>query len=499
MKIPVRSRWFQAMAVTFVALGILDTSASAQTVPTAETLQARIEALQRELQAIQNLAVARDSAQPAEGAAPAPKTTEEAIEELSTQIKVLARQVELDKEAATERARTLPTPAAGRSGFSIQSSDGNFRLRLRGYLHSDGRFFLNDSGNRGVDTFVLRRVRPIVEATMYNLFDFRIMPDFGGGTTVLQDAYVDARLSPKFKIRAGKFKPPVGFERLMSATEMPFIERALPTSLVPNRDLGLMLHGDIVGGNLAYAAGVFNGVADGGSADLDIQDGKEVAGRLFAQPFRTRRDSPVQGLGFGVAASYGNHRGASAAATGLPAFRTAGQTTFFSFRGDDPVLGPVLANGGRTRVSPQVHYYYGAFGLLGEYVLSSQKVRRGTNATTLDNTSWQVAGSWVLTGETPSYRGVTPRTSFDTKAGTWGAFEVTARYTALEIDADTFPLFANPASASSGARAATVGLNWLLNTGVKLQVNYERTQFDTVGTVRREAEHDLLTRVQFSF
>jgi phosphate-selective porin OprO/OprP len=473
-------------------------NASGQTFPDVAPLQCTIEALERELH---DRAPEGSPERSSPDVAPAgrTKTVEESIEELASQMKILARQVEIDKEAAAERAGTTPQPGAGRAGFSLQSSDGNFRIRFRGYMHADGRFFLNDLESRGVDTFLLRRVRPIVEATMYGMFDFRVMTDFGNGATVLQDAYVDARLSPQFKIRAGKFKPPIGFERLMSATELTFIERAFPTALVPNRDLGLMVHGDVVGGNLAYAVGVFNGVPDGGSADLDIQDGKEVAGRVFVQPFRTRRDSVWQGFGVGIAGSYGDHRGASAAANGLPTFRTAGQTSFFAFRGDDPVLGPVLANGTRTRISPQAHFYYGPFGVIAEHVISSQDVKRGASTATLDDRAWQVAGSWVLTGETPSYRGVTPRAPFDRRAGNWGAFEVTARYSEIDADRATFPTFANPATAAGGAKAWATGFNWLLNNAVKLQINYEQTRFENLGTVRRDPEHDLITRVQFAF
>jgi phosphate-selective porin OprO/OprP len=220
---------------------------------------------------------------------------------------------------------------------------------------------------------------------------------------------------------------------------------------------------------------------------------------LFAQPWRSRRDSVWQGLGVGIAGSYAVHRGLSASSPGLPAFRTSGQTSFFSYRGDDPVLGAVLADGARTRVSLQGHYYAGAFGLLAERVLSSQKVRRTTATATLDNTSYQVAGSWVLTGETPSYRGVTPRTPFDRNAGTWGALELTARYSTLDIDPGTFPVFANPATAASRAQAWAAGVNWILNGGVKVQVNYERTAFGTSGAAVRAPEHDLLTRVQVGF
>ena len=110
-----------------------------------------------------------------------------------------------------------------------------------------------------------------------------------------------------------------------------------------------------------------------------------------------------------------------------------------------------------------------------------------------------MAGSWVLTGEAASYRGVTPRSTFDPKANTWGALELTARYTALEVDRDTFPIFANAATAASGADAWAAGVNWFLNTGVKLQLNFERTTFDSAGTARRPAENGLITRVQFAF
>src|SRR5688572_25028060 len=98
------------------------------------------------------------------------------------------------RAAYGQDAAAAPQRSAGPGGFSLQSADGQFRLRLRGHAQADGRFFLNDAKQRGADTFLLRRVRPIVEATMYGLFDLRIMPDFGGGTTALQDAYIDLRL-----------------------------------------------------------------------------------------------------------------------------------------------------------------------------------------------------------------------------------------------------------------------------------------------------------------
>ena len=461
---------------------------SAQT-PDVAALKARIEALERELASLRS----------GNGNGTSAPTIDEKLEELDTKIRVLARQIEIDTEQEAQRAKQAPVVQAAREGFSFRSADGSFRLRLRGYLQSDGRFFLADDERPAVDTFLIRRARPIVEATLFNQFDFRIMPDFGGGTTVLQDAYLDARFRPDFKIRAGKFKPPFGFERLMSATELPFIERALPTALVPNRDIGVMVHGDLKQGAISYAAGLFNGVADGGSADSDAQDGKDAVARVFMLPFRARRDSAWQGLGAGVALSYGVQHG-STTSTILPAYRTSGQQTFFGYLGQDATGAAAFSDGRHTRVSPQLHYYLRSYGLYAEYVVSSQEVRRGTAADTLDNAAWQIAGTWVVTGETPSYRGVTPRKAFDLKTGGWGALEVLARYHQLTIDRDAFPRFANPSAAARRADGWTLGTNWILNSGVKISANYEWLRFDR-GAVsgNRQAEQALLTRMQIGF
>src|SRR5262249_10107873 len=150
----------------------------------------------------------------------------------------------------------------------------------RGYVQADSRFFLGDQP-AAIDTFTLRRVRPIFEATVYKYFDIRIMPDFGGGTAVIQDAYIDAKFNPAFKIRFGKTKGPVGLERLQSARDIEFVERSQVTNLVPNRDLGIQVFGDFAASKVGYAAGLFNGVVDAGSTDNDNGQGKDFEGRLF--------------------------------------------------------------------------------------------------------------------------------------------------------------------------------------------------------------------------
>jgi phosphate-selective porin OprO and OprP len=428
----------------------------------------------------------------------APQSVDDKIQELDQKIRVLDRKIEIDKEAADEKAKAAAQATAGKDGFSLRSSDGNYVLRLRGYAQFDGRFWTGDEKKPQVETFLLRRVRPIFEGTVYKIFDFRIMPDFGQGQTVLYDAYMEARFNPAFRVRAGKFKPPIGLERLQSATDILFVERALPTNLVPNRDLGVQVGGDLAGGAVSYALGVFNGVPDLGNGDADSNNDKDVAARLFFQPFVTGA-GPLKNLGFGVGASQGNQTG-TLTSTGLPAYRTPGQQTFFSYRSDGTAAGTVVADGTRFRLAPQGYFYSGPFGLLAEYTISRQDVRRDLVAETLEHKSWQVAASWVLAGGEASFRGVNPKKVFDPAAHTWGAFELAARYSELKLDDATFPTFASITSSARSAKAWAVGLNWYLNRSLRLLFDYEDTQFEGgAATGNREDEKIFFSRFQIAF
>jgi phosphate-selective porin OprO and OprP len=419
------------------------------------------------------------------------------IEELDQKIKVLERLRELDQEAAEARARVTPTLVAGTGGFSMRSADGNFQMRFRGYTQFDGRYFNNDVANSFTNTFVMRRVRPIFEGTLYKYIDFRVMPDFGGGAATLFDAHVDIRFHPLFAIRGGKYKPPVGLERLQSAADLLFVERGLPTNLVPSRDIGIQVSGETKNGVLAYQAGVFNGAVDLANGEADNGNGKDGAARVMLTPFRNVT-GPLSGLTFGVAGTRGIHRGTSASPF-VAGYRSPLQATVFSYR-SDVARGAVIASGTHTRLSPQGYFYVGPVGLLGEYVASEQEVRRDSTGATLNHRAWQLAGNWMLTGEPTSFRGITPKKPFDPTKGQWGAFELGARIGGLTLDDKTFPYFADSTRAVREAQSVGVAFNWYLVRGVRIQLNYETTDFTGGATAgNRPTENAFFTRFQFSF
>jgi phosphate-selective porin OprO/OprP len=462
------------------------------------TLRARLAALEREVQDLRR-AIAPAAVADAE-TSPAPNPLDARLEALDQQIRILARQVELEGERAAEAAKRTPVVDAGRSGFGMRSPDGAYQLRLRGLVQADGRHYGNDDRLLVASTFVARRVRPIVQATLFRIVDARVTPDFGEGRTVVQDAQIDVRFATGFRLRGGKFKSPFGLERLASANDLLFLERAFPTAVAPNRDLGLMVYGDLLRGTTSYSAGVFNGVPDGSSADIDDQDGKDVIGRVFVHPFVASSHDALKGLGFGVAASLGKPEGL-AATPNLPVYRTTGQQVFFRYRLDGTPAGTAVADGTRYRASAQGYYYNGPLGLLVEQAYSSQRVTRGALADDVGVNSWQAAGSWVLTGERASYRAVTPKRDVNPAEGNWGAFEIAARYHQLVVDDDAFPAFADPAVAARAARAWTAGLNWYLNPALKLVFDFEQTRFDggAAGGADRPTANDFFTRLQVAF
>lgn len=467
------------------------------------------------------------------------------VEEHEKRIKELEQQLHdltLDQRkmnAAVETQQAAKPTTGWLDGFVIGSTDGKHKLKIGAYTQADGRFFLDDTQERNTNQFLFRRVRPDIQGTVFRYFDFRLVPDFAGSSFTLFDAYVDFTYLPEAKVRAGKFKPPVGLERLQSATSTMFIERGLPTNLVPTRDTGLQLFGDLWDAAFSYQLGIFNGASDAGNSGGDLNDDKDFAGRIFAHPFKAFDVVALRGLGVGLSGSFGHQRGTSVVSGSnapvnnaeLSSYRSFGQAAVFSYSSGSagtpatttcnamnvctttPAVSgtaAAVAQGDRSRLSPQLYYYYGAFGLLAEYVSSRQEVarpgpRNPVGRHTLDHRAWQVAASYVLTGEPASYRGVAPFQPLDPFEGKWGAFEVAARYGALDIDGEAFEQgFANRLTSVRQVTEYVAGLNWYLNKNIKLVLNYAQSEFvGGAGTAaapkNRRAEQAIVTRVQLAF
>jgi|SRR5579862_8807497 len=392
----------------------------------------------------------------------------------------------------------------GSSGFVLQSADGANTLRFRGNLSVDGRYYGDAYTPESADTWLIRKLRPTLEGTLWNFFDFRFMPDFGQGKTILQDAWADARAKPWLVFQFGKFKAPVGLERLQLEQFARFIEASLTSDLLPYRDIGFKIGGNVAGGIVNYDVGIFNGAVDGTSTDSNsVPDANSTGhftfdGRLFFAPFLQAGPSGLKKLGLGVAETNASNTGIATPTTTtslLAGYKTPGQQPLFNYRADT-VMSPAaynnatIAHGTERRVVPQLYYYYRFLGLMSEYVREDLQVQRRLSTTSaraaeLRNTAWQVQGYWFITGEDEAYDSAKPRCNFG--PGCIGAFELVARYSDLNFDPQSFSngssSFASPTASPQAARAIGTGINWYLNPNFKVQLDYEVTQY-TGGAAR---------------
>jgi len=80
---------------------------------------------------------------------------------------------------------------------------------------------------------------------------------------------------------------------------------------------------------------------------------------------------------------------------------------------------------------------------------------------------------WTLTGESRTYRGsdgefkrLVPKNKFSLENGTWGAWELAARYDEVDLE---------DGNVSGGEeKRVTLGLNWYLNEDVRVIADYSK-------------------------
>ena len=296
-------------------------------------------------------------------------TVEQRLQALDQEIKILKRKAEIEAEnAATKATAAKDAPkftANAKDGFSLSSADGAYKLRVGGSAQIEGVFYLNDEDVPQTNTFFVRRVRPSFEGTVAKYFDYQLVLDFspaspGAAVNTVLDANVTANIDPALKIKVGRFKVPFGLEFLQSDPYTAFIERGLPSQLVPQRDTGVQAGGELFSGVLNYQVGIFNGANDraDNNADAAPDDDKEAAARLYASPFKNTDLAFLQGFNLGFGATYGNTQGTAAGAK--PTYQSPGANQFFGY------AAAAFLDGERVRWSPQLYYSFGPLDVLAE-------------------------------------------------------------------------------------------------------------------------------------
>ena len=362
-------------------------------------------------------------------ASAAPPGLEQRIDVLDQKL----RQLEHRAAVAEEFANARNANGGGRTTdeLLLKSSSGDLTLQLNGILQADGRVFLNDNARSLTDTFTTRTIRPVFSGGYAKLLRWQFTPDFAGGVATIQDAWVDLLLGDHVTVRVGKMTVPFGLERWQGTAALRFVERAYPTQLAPNRDLGILVFGDVLQKRIGWSFGAFDGGVDNGLTDTDNNDSKEIVGRIFAQPFAALDNEWLNTLLIGGAVTWGDQNGTDSA-PGTPSWKTTGQNTFYSFRnaekgkdatGAATTLPNPIANGARLRWTAHTWWTGGPLALLGEYTVVTEPVTRVGNSGDWKSTAWQGAISYVIGGK-PSFSGSKVAVPFQIGGQGWGGVGV---------------------------------------------------------------------------
>ncbi len=401
-------------------------------------------------------------------------------------------------------------PLAGwNDGFYLRSDDGSYELHITGQLQVDYRGYPEDVDTAtSPDTFLIRRARLGVEATVLQYYEFRLLPDFAGTSISksITDAYLNVHYWDAFQVEMGKFKQPFSYEQLIQDRYTPFMERSMIDQLTPQRDEGVMIHGrKMFGDHFDYAVAISNG--DQNDSTIDSNNSKDFNTRMVVRPFDKCYDW-LHGIQFGASYGVGIEGLASGGTVAVSPTTLTTPSTFEWFAYNSGVA----ADGVRTRFSPELEYFHGSFGFATQYFQENQQLQAGElplkPLVHVQTTGYYVMFSYLLTGEerydyTQQIDPIRPFMPYSPIA-TPGAWEILWRISRLDMDPQVLTLTPTTGAYSREATESTVGLNWYLNKWVRTQFNWEHAWFAEPVKVGNEpyplkSEDALYARFQIIF
>jgi phosphate-selective porin OprO and OprP len=310
----------------------------------------------------------------------------------------------------------------------------------------------------------------------------------GGGVSGIENAYLSYQgLKPfggKLAVEGGIMDLPYTMDEATSSNDILFLERASAGVVATN-----------------IAAGDFRSTVGSRWWNDRFWAGGYVTGPTTGQIHSASSTSPNGSTEqYGVVArvagqvvsgkDYSFHLGADYENLIQPArntFTTA-QTLTLSDRPElriDPTV--LVTTGAMANVSQAQVYSVEAAGTYGplyaqaEYFWFNVDRNAETNLAPIGASSVQFQGGygqigWVLTGETHTYNsaaaaysGIVPANPFNINGGGWGAWEIAARYSTIDLN----DKLASAVGVAGGRQDVfTFGLNWYANRNVRLMLDY---------------------------
>ena len=442
------------------------------------------------------------------GLAAADPATDAKIAALEAQLSLLQAQLADLKVAtgasiAATRTDTKQASATIANGKpTITSFDGKFSATLHGVMQLDtAKYDQDDRLPAAVTARDLsgganfRRARIGVDGRVFGAFDYNILFDFGGSGAEdsgrIQEMWVQYSGLKPLRFRVGAFAPPLGLEDAASTNGSLFPERPAVADIARGLAGGdTRIGGGVIGAGdhwfvSAIATGALVQSLNSGTTAFNAPTFDEQQGYALRVA-----GTPLHGSDWLI------HVGANASVVAQPTDlgATAGARYALQLR-ERPEL---RVDGSRLVDTGQIDAKGAqAYGL--EFAAQKQNLyvqaeyfdfsvdRRNPAAGASDPSfsGWYAQGSWVLTGERRKYNTTTAAfdapgvdKSFDPWNGQWGAWELAARYSTVDLNYAENSLVAAERVRGGQQDIWTFGVNWFPNAAVKFMLDYYDVSVD---------------------
>lgn len=363
-------------------------------------------------------------------------------------------------------------------GLSAVSEDKNFAMNIGGRLHLDATTANNDDLMKGGahveanDGTEVRRARIRIAGTFFKDWNFVGDYDFADNAVAIKDLFLSYKTPGWGSITAGQQKQPFSLEVWSSSNDMMFTERSSMSALTfPVIDRALGLRYDVNGKNWSAAVGGFGDTITANGNKSDGDEGWGIAGRATYNPY-LRKDKVIH-LGLAGAYRQPNDHG--------DVMDKADKGLEFSYE-TTHMSNLKLVDAGITNVDhvalfgAELAGMYGPFSVEGEYTRAWVQRNEANGDPALADLSfdgWYVQAGYTLTGEHRSYQSkdgrfgrLKPHQNFSLTNGGLGAWEVAARYGAVDL---------NDQDMLGGSQSdVTVALNWYVNENVRFMADWMR-------------------------
>ena len=427
---------------------------------------------------------------------------------------------------AAPPAPSAATVAMKNGTATIASSDGAFSVAIHGIFQMDAATYSQDHGldpavvsrdlNSGTN---FRRARVGINGKLFKDFDYNILMDFGGAGAEdvgrFHEAWLQYSGFKSAKLRVGEFAPLVGLADAGSANSSPFLERASAAEVARN----------FAGGDTRMGVAAFNAAdrwlwsvaitgntvsqlntqaASFTAANNDEQLG--VAARIAGTPFKGKGWLVHTGLNYSAVVNPGD--AGSAAATRYPVqLRDRPELRVDGTRLID--TGALNADGAAA-VGAELGWQTGPVFAQGEaFQYTIKRLNPAAGVSDPKFSGWYLEGGVSLTGETRVYNtktaafdGVIPTANFDPSNGHWGAFEVVARYSTLDLNYHADAALAVDRVRGGQQDILSLGLDWQLNPAVRFVFEGQNVKIDRLnssGVQMGQKYNSFAVRSQFGF